>query len=206
VKVHRLSLGLLQTNCFIAADDNSGHAIIIDPGDEAERVLTVLRQHNLTTQYIVNTHGHADHVGANRELREATGAPILIHQGDAEMLRGAGREMALMMGMDIEPIEPDRLLEEGDQIELGAYSLKVLHTPGHTPGSISLVTKGRVFTGDCLFAGGVGRWDFPGGDERALFESIQTKLLALPDDTIVHPGHGPDTTIGEEREGNPFLT
>ena len=203
--VHRFTLGLLQTNCFVAADEPTGQAIVIDPGDEADRIVAVLTRHHLTAQCIVNTHGHADHVGANRELREATGAPILIHRADADLLRGKWRELAMMMGMEVEPIEPDRLLEEGDRIELGPYSLKVLHTPGHTPGSISLVTQGRVFTGDCLFAGGVGRWDFPGGNEQQLFESIRTKLLTLPDDTVVHPGHGPDTSIGEEREGNPFL-
>lgn len=204
--VCRLTVGMLQANCFIAADPASDQGVVIDPGGEAERILRALEEMGARAAYIINTHGHADHAAASKGLREALGAPVLIHEADAELLGKRGRQMALWMGLEFETVEPDRLLRDGEEIEFGEARLKVLHTPGHTPGSISLLAPDRVFTGDCLFAGGVGRWDFPGGSEQDLFRSIETRLLALDDETIVHPGHGPDTTIGRERASNPFIS
>jgi len=205
LNVRRLIVGPLQANCFIAADPETDQAVVIDPGGEPDAILRALADMGGKAAYVINTHGHADHVAASKALREALGAPVLIHETDAELLGEAGRQMAFWIGLDFEPLEADRLLREGDLIDFGPARLKVLHTPGHTPGSISLLGSDRVFSGDCLFAGGVGRSDFPGGSEADLFHSIETKLLTLDDDTIVHPGHGPDTTIGRERMGNPFI-
>jgi glyoxylase-like metal-dependent hydrolase (beta-lactamase superfamily II) len=204
--VHPLIVGPLQANCFIAADPESGQAVVIDPGGQPDDIARALQQMGAGLAYIINTHGHADHVAASKVLRDRLQAPVLIHEADARLLGEDGRQMALWFGLDFEALQPDRLLREGDAIEFGQAHLTVLHTPGHTPGSISLLAHDRVFTGDCLFAGGVGRWDFPGGSEADLFHSIRTKLLSLDDALIVHPGHGPDTTIGRERTGNPFLT
>jgi hydroxyacylglutathione hydrolase len=203
--VSRLTVGPLQANCFIAADPASDQAVVIDPGGEPERILRALEEIGARAAAIINTHGHADHAAAAAALRQALGAPVLIHEADAELLGKRGRQMALWMGLEFETVEPDRLLHDEEAIEFGQARLTVLHTPGHTPGSISLLGTDRVFTGDCLFAGGVGRWDFPGGSEQDLFRSIETRLLTLDDETIVHPGHGPDTTIGRERASNPFL-
>lgn len=205
LKVRRLIVGPLQANCFIAADPESDQAVVIDPGGEPNVILGALADTRAHAACIINTHGHADHVAASKALREALAAPVLIHEADAELLGEAGRQMASWMGLDFEPLEADRLLRDGDVIDFGRARLTVLHTPGHSPGSISLLAADRVFSGDCLFAGGVGRWDFPGGSEAELFHSIETKLLTLDDAVIVHPGHGPDTTIGRERAGNPFI-
>jgi glyoxylase-like metal-dependent hydrolase (beta-lactamase superfamily II) len=153
----------------------------------------------------VNTHGHFDHIGANKAIKEATGAELLIHEGDSSILASASKQSAAF-GMNAVSSPPaDRYVKHGDVIDAGEVSLKVLHTPGHTPGGISLLEKGMVFTGDALFAGSIGRTDFPGGDLMTLLRSIKTNLMTLPDDTRVFSGHGPASTIGDERQENPFL-
>jgi hydroxyacylglutathione hydrolase len=201
----RLVVGPLQVNCFILADETTKDAVIIDPGDDAADILKIVKDKGLSVKYIVNTHGHFDHVGANREIKEATGALLLIHEGDAPMLAHTTRQAA-SFGLNSEPSpQPDRYVKHGDMITAGEVSLKVLHTPGHTPGGISLLEQGMVFTGDALFAGSIGRTDFPGGDLMTLLRSIKTNLMTLPDDTKVFSGHGPASTIGEERRENPFL-
>ncbi len=201
----RLIVGPLQVNCFILADEKTKEAIVIDPGDDAQDILKIIKDKGLRVRYIVNTHAHFDHVGANKAIKAATGAELLIHEADATVLATISRQ-ARSFGMTAEPSPlPDRLLKHGDTIVAGEVSLTVLHTPGHTPGGISLLEQGIVFTGDALFAGSIGRTDFPGGDLRTLIRSIKTNLMTLPDDTKVFSGHGPASTIGDERRENPFL-
>ncbi len=201
----RLVVGPLQVNCFILADEKTKEAVVIDPGDDAADILAAVRDKALRVKYIVNTHGHFDHVGANKAVKDATGAEILMHEADAPLLADA-EDQAIIYGMRVPPPpRPDRFVGDGDAITAGEISLKVLHTPGHTPGGISLLEQGMVFTGDALFAGSIGRTDFPGGDLMTLIGGIRKKLLTLPDETRVFSGHGPASTIGEERRENPFL-
>jgi len=201
----RLIVGQLQVNCYILADEETKEAIVIDPGDDVDDILSIIRDKGLTVKYIINTHAHFDHVGANAQLKKATGAEILLHEADAALLSSSSGQ-AGMFGMKAEPSPPaDRYIRDGDIITAGEVSLTVLHTPGHSSGGICLIEDGMVFTGDALFAGSIGRTDRPGGDLMTLINSIKTKLLDMPDDTRVFPGHGPDSTIGEEKRENPFL-
>jgi glyoxylase-like metal-dependent hydrolase (beta-lactamase superfamily II) len=201
----RLVVGPLQVNCFILADEKTRDAVVIDPGDDAGDILKIIKEKGLKVKYIVNTHGHFDHIGANKAIKEATGAELLIHEGDSSILASASKQSAAF-GMNAVSSPPaDRYVKHGEVIAAGEVSLKVLHTPGHTPGGISLLEKGMVFTGDALFAGSIGRTDFPGGDLMTLLRSIKTNLMTLPDDTRVFSGHGPASTIGDERQENPFL-
>jgi glyoxylase-like metal-dependent hydrolase (beta-lactamase superfamily II) len=188
------------------ADEKTREAIVIDPGDDARKVLAVIREKGLNVQYIVNTHAHFDHVGANGEVKDATGAELLIHREDDALL-GNTAGQARMFGMTA-PSSPkaDRYLRHGDAVTVGAVTLKVLHTPGHSSGGICLAGDGVVFTGDALFAGSIGRTDLMGGDLMTLIGSIKEHLMTLPDDTVVLSGHGPDSTIGVERRENPFLS
>jgi hydroxyacylglutathione hydrolase len=209
--VETLSVGPLQTNCYLIADQEGGEAAIVDPGGDARRILDASSAFHVC--YVVNTHAHFDHMAGNRDLlralREAQApAPeLLAHPLAAPLLIAGGG--AMLFGFPTIPSpKPDRMLRDGDQIELGALTLQVLHTPGHSPGSISLysASQGAIFCGDVLFRRGVGRYDLPGGSWRKLRETIEKKLFALPGDTLVYPGHGPLTTIAEEKRENPFLT
>jgi hydroxyacylglutathione hydrolase len=203
--ISTLAVGPIMANCFIVGCEQTREAAVIDPGDEADRILLALADARLTVTQIINTHGHFDHVGANHRLKKATGAPICVHALDAPMLAQLSR-MAAMWGMSAEDSPaPDRLIDEGDRILFGTLSFRVIHTPGHTPGGVSLLTDGHLFVGDTLFAGSVGRTDFPGGDFETLKMSIQKKLFVLEEGLRVHTGHGPDTTIGEEKRHNPFV-
>jgi glyoxylase-like metal-dependent hydrolase (beta-lactamase superfamily II) len=201
----RLVVGPLQVNCFILADEKTKDAVVIDPGDDAGDILKIIRDKDLKVRYIVNTHGHFDHVGANKAVKDATGAELLIHEGDAPVMASAPKH-SLAFGMNSVSSPPaDRYVKHGDVIAAGEVALKVLHTPGHSPGGICLLEQGMVFTGDALFAGSIGRTDFPGGDLMTLLRSIKANLMILPDDTKVFSGHGPASTIGDERQENPFL-
>lgn len=203
--IKTLTVGPIQANCYILGCEKTLSAVVIDPGDEADRILHTLAESNLTARFIVNTHGHFDHVGANKRLKEVTGAPILIHSLDAPMLSQLSSSAAAWgLAADNSP-GPDRELNDGDEVTLGHTALKVIHTPGHTPGGISLYAGDFVFVGDTLFAGSIGRTDFPGGSFQTLKESIQHKLFALGDEVKVYAGHGPITTIGEEKRTNPFV-
>lgn len=201
----RLVVGPLQVNCFIVADEKSKEAVVIDPGDDAQDILSIIKEKGLKVKYIVNTHGHFDHVGANKAVKDATGAQILIHEDDAPVLASAGKQSAAFGMNPVSSPPADRYVKQGDIITAGEISLKVLHTPGHSPGGICLLEQGVVFTGDALFAGSIGRTDFPGGNLMSLLRSIKTNLMSLPDETKVFSGHGPASTIGEERQENPFL-
>ena len=203
--IKTLAVGPIQANCFIVGCEQTLEAAVIDPGEEADRILLALAESNLTVKYIINTHGHMDHVSANKRIKEVTGAPLLIHALDAPMLdQVASSAAAWGLRAENSPV-PDRELQDGDKITFGNITLTVIHTPGHTPGGISLYAQDDVFVGDTLFAGSIGRTDFPGGSFETIKESIQQKLFKLGDDVRVHTGHGPSTTIGQERRHNPFV-
>jgi glyoxylase-like metal-dependent hydrolase (beta-lactamase superfamily II) len=203
--IKTLAVGPIQANCFVLGCEQTLEAAVIDPGGEADRILNALAESSLTTRFIINTHGHFDHVGANKRLKEVTGAPILIHPLDAPMLNQLSSSAAAWgLSADDSP-GPDRELNDEDKITFGNITLTVIHTPGHTPGGISLYAGEDVFVGDTLFAGSIGRTDFPGGSFETLKASIQKKLFALDDNVKVYTGHGPSTTIGEEKRSNPFV-
>jgi len=205
VIIESLTVGPIQANCYVVGCEDTLEAAVIDPGGEADRILMALARKKLTLKYIINTHGHFDHVGANKELKKVTGAQILIHRIDAPMLARLA-DSAASWGLQAENSPgPDRELEDGDEITFGTITLKVLYTPGHTQGGISLHTDNCVFVGDTLFAGSVGRTDFPGGDAGTLRKSIHNKLFSLEDSVTVYPGHMGITTIGDERRHNPFV-
>jgi glyoxylase-like metal-dependent hydrolase (beta-lactamase superfamily II) len=202
-----LEVGLLQVNCYIIGDEESKEAVVIDPGGDEQEILEVLNYHQLKLKYIIDTHGHFDHVDANQPLKEATGAQILIHEADAQMLNQPSAEAMFFTGNRLRLSQADVLLQEGDRISFGPYRLKVLHTPGHTPGGISLVMEDHpyVYVGDLLFNGSIGRTDFPGGSYNELILAVRMKIFPLGDNYTVYPGHGPVTTVGHERKYNPFF-
>ena len=197
----RLELGMWASNCYIVGDETSKQGLVVDPGEEPDEIINTIKRLGLDIKIIVATHGHADHVGAIAEVKEATGAPVAIHSHDAGSLRGGG----MFSWGRTRGSSADRLLEDGDSIDVNDLHFEVLHTPGHTSGGICLYGHEVVFTGDTLFYHSVGRTDIGGGTHEELIRSIYKKLLPLPDKTVVYPGHGPPSTIGAERHGNPFL-
>lgn len=219
-----LPVGWLQCNCSILGDPETREALVLDPGDEVERVLDVLARHSLTVRLIVSTHAHIDHVGGLQKLHAATGAPVLMHGDDLDLYGHLDMQAAWLGVRAPATTQIDQVLREGDTLRWGRFAASVLHTPGHTPGSVSLylppdagrlmasseppnfgVEEGQLFAGDTLFAGSIGRTDLWGGSMPQILRSIHEKLLVLPDGTLVYPGHGSSTTIGEERAENPFL-
>ena len=203
--VERLEVGMLMVGCYIVGWKATGDAIVIDPGDEADRILDRVKELGLKVVAVVNTHGHGDHIGGNSEIARKTGAPIWIGEKDAPMLIDKMKNLSEPVGMPVTSPPADRLLKEGDVVQVGDGELKVLEAPGHSLGSILLVGDGIVFVGDVLFAGSIGRTDFPNGSLETLLKMIREKIFPLGDDFIVCPGHGPETTVGEEKRGNFFL-
>ena len=203
--LERVVVGSFAVNCYILAADTGSQAVIIDPGDELEKITRVLHRHTLTPGIVVNTHGHFDHIGCDNDL----GVPVYIHAADAPMLGDSRKNYSAFFGVSSRVSAQIVMLSDRERIVHAGIELEVLHIPGHSPGGISLVLKkpesGIVFSGDSLFCQGIGRTDL-GGDEELLVRSIREKLLTLPDETVVYPGHGPATTIGDEKKENPFLT
>lgn len=203
---HNLVLGALGTNCYILADENTKKAIIIDAPDRADIILDFINEKNYIVDKLVLTHGHYDHIMALKELKEKTKVPLCVHENGKEFLMDGIKNLSHYGGYEWTPVEPDILLKEGDTVDFGEISLKVLHTPGHTSDCICLYGEGILISGDTLFCRSIGRCDHPTGDMRQEIESIKQKLMILPDDVKVYPGHGPYTTIGEERKENPYLS
>jgi hydroxyacylglutathione hydrolase len=202
-----LPVGPLHCNCSVIGDEATHEALVIDPGDDIEDVLGLIQKHNLKVKQIVITHAHIDHVGGAMKLRAATGAPILLNQNDYALLKMLDVQAAWIGVKNPGKVDIDQSIGQADTVQAGSLKADVIHTPGHTEGSVCLFfpAERMLIAGDTLFAGSIGRTDLPGGSSEKIIDSLQQKVLALPDDTLVVPGHGPLTTIGEERESNPFL-
>ena len=206
LRVLAMEVGPLAENTYIVGHASSGKAVVIDPGDEAGEILRQLAGRGWSLDKILLTHGHFDHVGAVSALKERTGASVYIHPDDAARMRTAGRQ-AMMFGLRVpSPPPPDVLVREGDSIPLGNVAFRVLHTPGHTPGHVTYLSGDLAFVGDLIFAGSIGRTDLPGGSLHELLRAVREKIFTLPGETVLFPGHGPATTVGEEKRGNPFFT
>lgn len=203
--IHTLTLGMFAVNNYLIHPPNSSKAILIDACEDYPAILQKIEDLNLELVYLINTHGHGDHIAGNKPIIEATGAKLCIHHLEAPYLEDPQLNLSGWMGARLQSPQPDQLLEEGDEISLEGISLKVLHTPGHTPGHITLVGDGVAFVGDVIFRESIGRTDFPGGSYEQLIETIQTKIYSLPDDMILYNGHGPHTTVAHEKHFNPFV-
>jgi hydroxyacylglutathione hydrolase len=203
-----IPVGMLQCNCYVLGDEATREAVVIDPGDDIERVQEVLARHHLRAKYIVATHAHIDHVGGIESLQRATGAAVMMHQRDLPLYQHLAMQAAWLGVRPPGTVEVDQFLKTGDVLRWGNLALEAMHTPGHSPGSLSLYLPGddeRILSGDTLFQGSIGRTDLWGGDLHEILRSIQNVLLRFPDEMPVYPGHGRPTTIGAEREFNPFL-
>jgi glyoxylase-like metal-dependent hydrolase (beta-lactamase superfamily II) len=206
--IKQLQVGHMAVFAYLVGDTVTGDALVIDPADNTQEIIAVAKQNKLQINYIINTHGHVDHIGGNAEMQKLTGAKIIVHEDDAIMLTSTPAMMLKMFGAKQSP-PADILVKDGMIISTGNIELKVIHTPGHSPGGICLYTPGYVFTGDTLFVEAVGRTDLPGGSWQIMYNSIKTKLFTLPDDTKVMPGHNygrtPTSTIGHEKKHNPSV-
>jgi glyoxylase-like metal-dependent hydrolase (beta-lactamase superfamily II) len=212
-----LETGPIAANCYIVGDEQTREAAVFDPGGHVDQILTALAADKLTVKLIVNTHTHWDHVGGNRRLQEVTGAPIVTHRDEAPALEYAGRAASMMMGASVEDSKATQFVQEGDALTVGAIRFDVIDVRGHSPAGLAFVFEGdlevegqrgrrkAVICGDALFAGSIGRTDFPGGDYDLLISNIRTKIFILPDDTLVLSGHGPVSTVGREKKYNPFF-
>jgi len=206
--IHKiLPVGPLQCNCSIIGDEGTHEAMVIDPGDNIDEIVAILNEHKLQVKQIVITHAHIDHVGGAMKLRAQTGAPILLNQNDYALLKMLDVQAAWLGMKPPGAVEIEHAIKDGEKVEAGRLTANVLHTPGHTEGSVCLYfpAEKMLIAGDTLFAGSIGRTDLPGGSYQKIMRSLHDRVLALPDETVVIPGHGPSSTIGDEREGNPFL-
>ncbi|MBB5335351.1 MBL fold metallo-hydrolase [Pectinatus brassicae] len=205
MRVKTLANGPLEENCYLAIDETSNEAIVIDPGSEPQKIIEWIKNTNITVKYVINTHGHSDHIGANTAVCQEFSVKLGIHELDAPMLTDAKLNLSAFMGIEILSQKADFTLKENDKIQVGQSEFTVIHTPGHSPGGICLVSGDTMFSGDSLFAQSIGRTDFPGGSMEDLVGSLQSKVLVLDEKTKVYPGHGPATTIGYEKQYNPYF-
>ncbi len=205
MKFESVIVGPLETNCYLIHCPVTSECAVVDPGAEASKILRLITSNELRPVILLNTHGHIDHIGANKEIKEKFDIPLCIHRHDEPMLKGVQQsELSFILGAQDSPA-PDKYLEDGGTIKIGQSSLKVIHTPGHSPGSVIFLGDGFLLSGDTLFFGGVGRTDLPGGSWPELVDSIKTKILTMPDEMPVLPGHGPFTSVGQEKRSNPFI-
>ncbi|HSH35806.1 MBL fold metallo-hydrolase [Schnuerera sp.] len=205
MKVVRIPAGIYAANCYLVYSEDSKEAIVIDPGGDEDDILTQIKNIGLDVKYIVLTHGHGDHIAGVKGIKDYTNAPVAIHKDDEYLLKDGRSNFSSTMAMGTVEISADILLDDGDEISFGNLKGKVIHTPGHTPGGISLKIDNQIFTGDTLFAGSIGRTDFPKSSYKDIIESINKRIIVYPDDIIVYPGHGPSSTIKNEKESNPFI-
>lgn len=206
MKYKEVVVGALETNCYLVYCEETLQCAVVDPGAEPERIFLEIAEAELKPVVIINTHGHVDHIGANRDMKDHFGVPLYIHAADSPMLGKVQQlELSLFLGAKDSP-PADHLMSDGEEIKIGNSVLRVLHTPGHSPGSISLLGDGFLLSGDTLFFEGVGRTDLPGGSQKQLEQSLREKVMTLPDETVILPGHGPLTSVGQERVNNPFIT
>ena len=203
--VKSFEVGPVAANCYILKDNNSSAGMVIDPGGNPSKLLSAIKEMGVEVKLIALTHGHFDHIGGLKEVKQALNVPVAIHEEDGDMLTDARKNLSAFVGVPGEMEEADVLLKDGDNISFGGCSLKVIHTPGHTPGGVCFYGGGALFSGDTLFAGSVGRTDFPGSSTEAILDSIRNRLTKVSDATKVFPGHGPASTMGIERETNPFF-
>jgi len=205
MKQETVVVGALETNCYLVYCEDSLECVVVDPGAEPKKIFAAIAELELKPVLLLNTHGHIDHVGANKDIKDHYDLPLFIHEADAPMLQGELQsEIAFLLNAHPSP-EPDGFLEAAQEIKFGNSQLVVISTPGHSPGSISLKGDGCLFSGDTLFYGGVGRTDLPGGSWDKLVDSIRSQIFVLPDETVVYPGHGPATTVGQEKDINPYV-
>ena len=205
MKYENVIVGPLETNCYLIYCEETLECAVMDPGAEPRKIIQAIAERSLKPVVLIDTHGHVDHVGANKDIIEKYEIPLLMHEADAPMLKSILQSgLGLFLGARNSP-PPDKFLSDGDELKIGTFSLKAIHTPGHSPRSLSFLYDKILFSGDTLFCGGVGRTDLPGGSWEELICSIREKILTLPDDTWVLPGHGPHTTIAQERSSNPFI-
>lgn len=203
LEVTKIVVGELSTNCYLLKSGQEG--VVIDPGAEGSLILRKIEDLGVELKYVLNTHGHFDHIGSNDVVRGKTGAKLAIHELDAENLKNSAKNSSLLVGWNLKLEPADTLLKEGDILSFGSHSLTVLHTPGHTPGSVSFLIDNKIFSGDLIFAGSIGRTDLPGGSSKAMMESLK-RISELPEETIIFPGHGPETILRDEIRTNPFLS
>lgn len=203
--IKNLAVGPIQANCFIVADDNTKKAVIIDAGGDASRILKTVEDMKVEVVAVVATHGHFDHVEAMGEVKKALGVQAYCHPQAVPLIKNVSSQ-ASMFGMSAASVpQPENMLEDGDEVAFGDLKLRTVHTPGHSPGSVSYMINGNVFVGDLIFLGSIGRTDLMGGDYDTLINSVKDKIFTLPDETKIHPGHGPSTTVGDEKRTNPFF-